>query len=408
MNKDFHLYGTYTAAKLAGVDENTARIVACAAQMVDDFTEKVTGDYAYATARRLDKYIDLYRIYEDIKNATKKGDKKEEQLILENSLPWILFHFIPGYLPSFNGDLSKLTQREALLCGINGDIQKALSKEIEKGENSEVVNNYVGLGITLHILSDVYAHSGFSGLITDKPVIPKEILIYDAKKNEFKHFKSSLDILNSVKELPKGIFYGHAKAEHLPDISTVEVKYCFNDEETLIKDNKDLFAVAYSEIICYVLKFMGKKAGEYDKVTNKWYKIINEYLIKKSKEKDGWWFDSNKYNYEYDTSFKDIQNLFYEAKVKGDSSKLKSEMGVDLEDLKDISDGMISSKELDKVYEEYLKKISGDERKQNKEYNDFLNASKLIRCHELKFIKNIYTGEPINIQELIHEDYGEK
>lgn len=54
MNLDFHLYGTYAAALMAGFKENSARKIAMAAQMVDDFTEDVTGDIMISTATNVE------------------------------------------------------------------------------------------------------------------------------------------------------------------------------------------------------------------------------------------------------------------------------------------------------------------------------------------------------------------
>lgn len=403
MNKDFHLYGTYTAAKLAGVEEKDARVIACAAQMVDDFTEKVSGNYAFATARDLN-WKTYLPIYKDIKKATDNPSEESEVLIFENSLPWILFHFIPGYLSKLsNVDASKISEKEALLCGLDGPIQKALTEEVYKGGRSEVISNYVGLGITMHILSDVYAHSGFSGLITNAPVIPDKILVYDFNDN-VKDYNPT--IMNKFKKfLPDGIFYGHAKAGHLPDISTAKVEYCYKDGQSLLKDNRSLFATAFGEIIAYVHRYNGVVQKVEDDFADKWFRIVNKYLVDLSQNKDAFWFFDNKYEEKYDDSFRKLQDILLKAKNIDKIPLELSETEIDFTDLEQITEGMISADELDKVYDNY-KKLFDD--KDGDQYNEFFEASQLIKCHEVKYIKNPYTGEDIDLEAINKRNYGER
>ena len=92
MNKDFHYYGTYYAARLAGYSREDAEEIAWAAQMVDDFTESNFGRMFHRenityTCEALSEtaYHELGRL----SNVNNSELQKIRRI-------WVPFHFLPG------------------------------------------------------------------------------------------------------------------------------------------------------------------------------------------------------------------------------------------------------------------------------------------------------------------------
>ena len=85
INRDFHYYGTYTAARLAGFDRDDATIIAHSAQYVDDSTR--------------DRILDpeeLSRLSTGT-NISFHGERSDhEPADIELRRVWVPFHFLPG------------------------------------------------------------------------------------------------------------------------------------------------------------------------------------------------------------------------------------------------------------------------------------------------------------------------
>ena len=153
MQVDMHYYGTYAIARSAGLAPEDCRIIATAAQFVDDNAGKDT--VWFQDGARLDVDATAHHTF-DVANIDPEDQRKV----------WVPFHFIPGN----EGD--EYTER--LLCRKNSEIAQ------------EMVNHNVGLadkrfylpliGITAHVYADTFSHYGFSGVSSRKNRIDSDSL----------------------------------------------------------------------------------------------------------------------------------------------------------------------------------------------------------------------------------------
>ena len=95
MNKDFHYEGTYCAAIEAGFEEKEARIIAKAAQAVDDCTESFLRKKGVFD-------VGVITMETDVLDVFKELEKKDIERLREIRKVWIPFHFLPGNL---NGEV---------------------------------------------------------------------------------------------------------------------------------------------------------------------------------------------------------------------------------------------------------------------------------------------------------------
>ena len=146
MQIDMHFYATYTLARAAGIPSRDAKIIAHAAQYVDD-----------SNSQDIERHPDggmLYLIataHHPFKAAWDSWVDHNEQRRV-----WVPFHFLPGG----SGD----TLEEKLLCIADSQIAR---KMIEHHIDVAAGNCPFGLqllGIAAHVYMDTFAHYGFSGI----------------------------------------------------------------------------------------------------------------------------------------------------------------------------------------------------------------------------------------------------
>ncbi len=141
MQIDMHYYGTYCLARAAGINEESARIIAYAAEFVDD-----------NVAATVDTHDDGSQLYA-VPTAHHAGDisNREDD---DQRYIWVPFHFIPGVTGN--------AFTEQLICTKNSDIsQLMISNHASKGDEAFGLHL---LGIATHVYQDTFAHYGFSGV----------------------------------------------------------------------------------------------------------------------------------------------------------------------------------------------------------------------------------------------------
>ena len=153
MQVDMHYYGTYAMARAAGLAPEDCRIIATAAQFVDDNAGKDT--IWFRDGARVDVDATAHHTF-DVANI----DREDQRQV------WVPFHFIPG---NQGGEYT-----ERLICRQNSDIAR------------EMVSHHVGLatkqyylpliGITAHVYADTFSHYGFSGVSSRKNRITSDSL----------------------------------------------------------------------------------------------------------------------------------------------------------------------------------------------------------------------------------------
>lgn len=153
MQIDMHYYGTYALARAAGISPQNCRVLATAAQFVDDnaHAESVEiGDGASLSGLATAHHS------VDIKNI----DPEDQRQI------WVPFHFLPGN----EGD--EFTER--LLCRKDSAIaRQMIDHHIQLGEQPYGV---ALLGIAAHVYADTFSHYGFSGVSSRKNKIARKTL----------------------------------------------------------------------------------------------------------------------------------------------------------------------------------------------------------------------------------------
>ncbi len=147
MQEDMHYYGTYAMARAAGLRVKQARVVAYAAQFVDDAT--ANNSEQHDDGGMLQAIATAHTNPEAIRNA--KRDQTEQRNV------WVPFHFFPGN----EGD----SLSEKLQCRKDGKLARIMVKN--NIEHAVAVKQEYGLalmGVTAHVYADTFAHYGFSGV----------------------------------------------------------------------------------------------------------------------------------------------------------------------------------------------------------------------------------------------------
>ena len=141
MQLDMHYYGTYAMARAAGLKMNVARIIASAAQFVDDNAEKESIDFR--DGGRVDAEATAHHAF-DRKNI----DLEDQRKI------WVPFHFLPG------NEGKSYTER--LICRMNSRVVREMTAfNLSLSDQPYAMPL---MGITAHVFADTFSHYGFSGV----------------------------------------------------------------------------------------------------------------------------------------------------------------------------------------------------------------------------------------------------
>ena len=136
MQKDFHYYGVFVLANLAGFSQREAKTIAYSSQYVDDSTDSKQiriGDYVYDTVRTAHSGIRSFKW-----NVHKKI--------------YFPFHFLPPE-PVSGKPFSYVTQPDSIFAHLVVDDAIADHSELR----------LYRIGIALHTFADTWAHQNFSG-----------------------------------------------------------------------------------------------------------------------------------------------------------------------------------------------------------------------------------------------------
>ena len=143
MQIDMHFYGTYALARAAGIDPETARIIAHASQFVDDaiYDEAVVLPGERAILPTMTSHRPL-----DYGNAI-PGDQWKV---------WVPFHFLPGNEPESGTFIQRMICRKD-----SGPARRMLKNALDE-KNRDLWPHLIG--ITAHVYADTFSHFGFIGL----------------------------------------------------------------------------------------------------------------------------------------------------------------------------------------------------------------------------------------------------
>lgn len=223
MNKDFHYYGTYYAARFAGYSREDAEEIAWAAQMVDDFTYDNFKNIFNSDKRVVftceDSFIDYAKAelsqLSDVNNAE----------LQKNRRIWSAFHFLPGNMrhelvskKGFKANLESFSIDRDLpdfkcICAPNSELVKAL---IEKAANNRSRSN-IQVGILMHVLADTWAHQYFVGSPNKHINNISDMCVFGKPAQG----RTSPDLAGVYSML----YLGHARVGHNPDIARMNYSY---------------------------------------------------------------------------------------------------------------------------------------------------------------------------------------
>lgn len=169
MQEDMHYYGTYALARAAGLKVEHARVIAYAAQYVDDAT--MNESEAHDDGGMFLTVATAHTNSEAIGNAV--ADHTEQRQV------WVPFHFFPGN----EGD----TLSEKLLCVKDGKLAREMVQNHIR-HAVEVKDEYglALMGIMAHVYADTFAHYGFSGVSSRKNKVDGKTFELDVKDEDVK------------------------------------------------------------------------------------------------------------------------------------------------------------------------------------------------------------------------------
>ena len=261
MQKDFHYYGTYCAALMAGYSPEESLSIGYSAQFVDwcsrTLLSKIKAPRSAATTQLQLELMDARTDIIGLQDITRI---------------WASFHFLPKDLYAEKKHCSKqYLQKYRLICGTNGPLL-ADTVNLAKGGSLQAV------GIAMHVLADTWAHSYFAGtpsLVINNTnyyfyeLIPRRGGFLETPI-KFRHNPAGVDDIkmavytnsiylsseNSIMNL------GHGRAGHLPDYSFIRYKYlpAWGEYREIVKDNPSDYYHAFCQMV-YAMQYL---RGGYD------------------------------------------------------------------------------------------------------------------------------------------------
>ncbi|MGE5343826.1 MAG: DUF6765 family protein [Candidatus Omnitrophota bacterium] len=317
MQIDMHMFGTYTLARAAGINDRTARTIAITSQFVDESVhdDNIVVSNQYAILPTMTSHSML-----DFQNMAQNGQQWHV---------WVPFHFLPG------NESTTGTFIERLTCRKNSKIAQKMVQDALDESNRNLWPHLIG--ITAHVYADTFSHFGFSGISS------KSNLVADVKLNNPVH--SLTEELNKVAGKFAGIIpMGHGTASVFPDIPFLswDLKHEGDtpQQRTAIKRNNAAdFLDASRELHNFFTQYAAKDTTITDPQTKRnWADIeknVNQILntpnedtdarsnLWKKAINDGIFFQPTKFDQgiTYDPHQWDVKNLFTGVSVQQDQAK---------------------------------------------------------------------------------------
>jgi hypothetical protein len=248
MQIDMHYYGTYAMARAAGITAANARIIATAAQYVDD---NVAGGVLKLTdGARIPHEPTAHHIALDQVHEMMNEDDQRQV--------WVPFHFLPG---NQGHDYT-----ERLTCRSDSDIAKAMLDEAilraEAGEPCTLER----MGITAHVYADTFSHWGFSGVSSRRNKVDADSFKFDGLEPDlemhldrkgkafFDRFGEQGGLWSNIKSLvgEQGAL-GHGAVATYPDIPYLNWSFTYEKAElgTAHRNNPDGFLKACAALYAF-------------------------------------------------------------------------------------------------------------------------------------------------------------
>ena len=239
MQVDMHYYGTYAMARAAGLNDEACRIVATAAEFVDDnagheslFSKDEGHVSVTATAHH---------------SVNKKNLDPDDQRLV-----WVPYHFLPGA----QGD----SFEEKLICRKDSPIANEMLEHYLSFANKRYACHLVG--IAAHVYSDTFAHYGFSGISSQLNYIDESSIEFDTELpadarsyifGKFAAFKRKLES-DVAEALSSGL--GHGAAHTYPDRPYLKWQFNYEDgRKSGHRSNPDTYLEACEKLHNFFIRF---------------------------------------------------------------------------------------------------------------------------------------------------------
>jgi hypothetical protein len=260
MQIDMHMFGTYTIARAAGINDRTARTIAITSQFVDDSTDD--GEVVISNNFGVLSTVTSHKSLNPLN--TVKGDQWRV---------WLPFHFLPGNDPQ-NGSFY-----QRLLCRKNSaPAQFMLTNALD--EKNRNLWPYL-IGVTAHVFADTFSHHGFMG-ISYKLNKVCDIHLHNIKDS----FKDELNKLSGLfaKEIAA---VGHGAASIFPDIPFLDWQFKYESSEmgtnAIQRNNASDFLEAAQDLHCFFNRYAAispdiadpSSVRKWDDIKSNVQKIIN-------------------------------------------------------------------------------------------------------------------------------------
>jgi hypothetical protein len=214
-----HYYGTYCLARSAGLTREASRIIATAAQFVDDNAQKTGIELADASSCEV---AATAHHAADISNINAEDQRKV----------WVPFHFLPG------NEGQEFTEK--LICRKDSSIAKEMCENhLSQNEKTYFLPL---IGIMAHVYGDTFAHYGFSGVSSRKNRVDNDSFefqeslddgiksyILDKKESFFSRFSPIMENIKSTLAENLSGALGHGAAVTFPDRPYLEWRFNYED-----------------------------------------------------------------------------------------------------------------------------------------------------------------------------------
>jgi len=171
MQEDMHYYGTYAMARAAGLEVQNAKVIAYAAQYVDDST--ANDSEQHEDGGMFETTATAHTNSEAIVNAV--ADYAEQRKV------WVPFHFFPG------GEGSSLSEK--LKCVKDSSlVQTMVENHIRHAVSVKDDYGLVLMGIMAHVYADTFSHYGFSGVSSRENKVDGQSFELDVKNKKVKAY----------------------------------------------------------------------------------------------------------------------------------------------------------------------------------------------------------------------------
>ncbi|MGL1893976.1 MAG: hypothetical protein OCD02_20220 [Spirochaetaceae bacterium] len=251
MQIDMHYYGTFALARAAGLSKEIVRVIATAAQFVDDNAKDediILSDgsciHTIATAHHAT----------NISNANKKDQRKV----------WVPFHFLPGN----EGE----SYYDRLVCRMNSSNALKILDYAYQNVDKEYFVELVG--VIAHVYADTFAHYGFAG-------INHKINLVDTDSIKLGVVGEILAHINKKKEkfltrFTRFLPLGHGCVYTNPDRPYLSWSFKYGNNQSDIRDNHKTFMEGSEGLFNYFKKIANLRPDLTDPDVNLQFDDIKE------------------------------------------------------------------------------------------------------------------------------------